>query len=97
MKRFLFIFGYETPDEHRSNHERGTDFESSYAVWIQATSEDEALSKGRSYAKDYVVKEYQGIASSLTPMWEPQNFAHWISANPAEEYSEQTLEALHEI
>jgi hypothetical protein len=31
MADFLFVFGYESPEEWRTNHEHGTDFESTSA------------------------------------------------------------------
>ena len=34
MKRHLYVFGYEPPEERESNVNHGTDFESSRAVLI---------------------------------------------------------------
>ncbi|HEY2155304.1 MAG TPA: hypothetical protein VGH33_06715 [Isosphaeraceae bacterium] len=50
MADFLFVFGYESPEERRINQVQGTDFESSAAVWIDAPDEAAALQAGRSYA-----------------------------------------------
>ena len=46
MADFLFVFGYETPEEWRSNQHQGTDYESSEAVWISAENEEAALNSG---------------------------------------------------
>jgi hypothetical protein len=38
MPQFLFIFGFESPEERRCNQVNGTDFESSVALWIDSDS-----------------------------------------------------------
>src|ERR1700704_6149480 len=55
MPDFLFVFGYQSPDEWRTNRAQGTDFESSNAVWIAAPNGEAALRAGSSYAERYVV------------------------------------------
>jgi hypothetical protein len=96
MTRFLFIFGYEPPEEHRAN-ERGSDFESSNAVWVRASSEEEALSRGRTYANEFVAKLYREEKMPVVPAWTEQDFAHWISKKPLEEFSGLALETFDEI
>ncbi len=96
MNRFLFIFGYESPVERLSNKRHGTDFESSEAVWIAATSESEAMSKGRAYAKGFVAGAYREAKSSNKVSWD-EGFAHWISKKPEEEFPESDLTSLNEI
>ena len=43
MPELLFVFGYESPEEWRTNRDQGTDFESSSAIWITASDEESAL------------------------------------------------------
>jgi hypothetical protein len=97
MERFLFVFGYESPTEHRSNREHGSDFESSNAVWVRASSEEEALSKGRAFADEFVAKLYCEKKAPESSRWSEQDFAHWISKKPLEEFSGLALETFDEI
>jgi hypothetical protein len=96
MTRFLFIFGFESPEEHVAN-QLGSDFESSHAVWVRASSAEEAMLIGRSYADEFVAKLYRGEQMPTMPSWTDQNFAHWISSSPLQEYSESVLESFDEI
>ena len=60
MADFLFVFGYESPAEWRTNREQGTDFESSSAVWIAASDEESAiLVAGRSHAERWMHKSFR--------------------------------------
>jgi hypothetical protein len=96
MNRFLFVFGYESPAEHLAN-QRGSDFESSNAVWVRATSEEEAISKGRAYADEFIAKLCREKKVSESFRWSAQDFAHWISKNPLEEFSGLALDTFDEI
>lgn len=60
----LFRFGFEGPEEFRSNSTSGTDFESSFAIWISAPSAGEALDWGREIAEQLVrhIFDAAGIA-----------------------------------
>lgn len=51
MKRFLYLFGYESPVEWQQNSEHGSDFESSDAFWVVADNETEALAWGSEVAE----------------------------------------------
>ena len=53
MPDFLFVFGYESPEEHRVNHDHGTDLDSSNAAWITAIDEDSAMLGGRVSAESW--------------------------------------------
>jgi hypothetical protein len=54
VTKYLFVFGYESPEEWQCNAEQGTDYESSNAVWVTASSKEIALLAGRRFAKDWV-------------------------------------------
>jgi hypothetical protein len=97
MKRFLFRFGFESPAERESNRSLGTDFESSEAIWIRAISEEDAFSKGRSYAERYVAKLYSEDHLTPAPPWKADDFAHWIPDHPEQELPREYLNSLPEI
>jgi hypothetical protein len=87
MADFLFVFGYESPEDWRTNQKFGTDAESSSAVWVSPLSEDAALSAGRSYAERWVhglfredgIEDYPGRCAS--------DYAHWIEHEPLKRFS----------
>ena len=81
-KEFLYVFGYETPEEEASNQDFGDDFESTGFFRILATSEAEALSWGRELSKWYINFIF-GKDSELH--WDKDWFASWIEKNPDEE------------
>ncbi len=97
MNRFLFIFGYESPVERDSNQQHGTDFESSKAVWISAANEEEAMSKGRFYANDFVATIYRDEKKPDEVTWSEAGFAYWISKKSAEDFPGADLTTLNEI
>jgi hypothetical protein len=100
MKRFLFVFGYQSPVECATNVTQGTDFESSNAIWVWADSEEDALQKGRDYANQFVRRLYQEdqqAGKTDLPNWVEDGFAHWISRNPIKEFSGVALDTLDEI
>lgn len=75
--RYLFRFGFESPDEFAANRDGGWDDESSEAVWIDAPSAEEALSWGRSVAERFVQKLFE-IANAQGYSWKTRGFANWI-------------------
>lgn len=95
MKRYLYLFGYESPVEREENIEHGTDFESSSAFWVEAESADDALRWGREVS-DAMVHEYF-LRSGWTrdiPNWKEEGFAHWIEDNPLPEFTPEYLSNL---
>jgi len=83
MQKYLFKFGFEAPDEHLTNQRSGTDFESSWAIWISAHRPQDAMSWGIVVADEFVRQLYEknGITGSV---WSKSNFAHWICDDPAQ-------------
>jgi hypothetical protein len=75
--RYLFRFGFESPDEFTANRAGGWDDESSEALWIDAPSAEEALSWGRSVAERFVQKLFE-IANAEGYSWQARGFANWI-------------------
>ena len=96
MKRYLFVFGYESPADAEANRV-GSDFETSNAVWVGASSEKEAIQKGRSFVDAFVAKQYLEKKIQQPTRWSEQNFAHWISRDPIQEFSGLALESFPEI
>ena len=79
----MFIFGFESPTEYLSNERDGTDFESSWAVWIGAKNADIALEWGRQIAEEFVDRLFEQ-AGFPKRSWTDHGFAHWVSTEPAE-------------
>jgi len=81
---FLFMFGFESPSEHFSNENNGTDFESSWALWISADNADAALAWGRCVAEEFVCRLFEQ-AGDGSRSWTEDGFAHWISEDTSEQ------------
>jgi hypothetical protein len=96
MKRFLFAFGYESPEDTRANV-TGADAESSNAVWVSAASEEEAIEDGCRFADEFVAAQFKEAGISPIPSWRAGDFAHWISKDPMREYSGLALESFEHI
>jgi hypothetical protein len=74
MPAFLFVFGYETPAQHRNNAEHGWDDEDSDSVLIDAPNAEAALTWGREVAERFV----RDLRKGPGPSWKDAGFAHWI-------------------
>jgi hypothetical protein len=94
---FLFIFGYESPEEWHVNQSQGTDFESSSAVWIVASDPEEALRAGHSFADRWVNDLFLKQGIETYPGWAASGFAHWIEHEPLQRFSRIALEMLDRI
>ena len=94
MNAFLFCFGYESPDEWLANERDKTDFESSYGVWVESVSEQEAIEKGLEFAQSWVAGLYRKAGISGFPGWRESKYAYWIEREPLEKWSESALESM---
>ena len=97
MPEFLFVFGYESPEEWRTNRDQGTDFESSSAIWITASDEESALRTGRSYAERWVDELFTKQRNNSFPGWGASGYAHWIEHEPLRRFSGVALDMLDRI
>lgn len=97
LKTYLFCFGYESPEERRSNARDGTDFESSNAVWIEAKSTEEAIRAGLGFAEAWVGSLFRDAGVGDYPGWRESNFAYWIEPNPLAKWSGLALDSLERI
>ncbi len=78
---FLYIFGYETPDEFAVNDIQQTDFESAGFFRILADSEEEALRWGDQMAEWYV----RNLFDTKRPTsWKELGYSSWIEHSPDE-------------
>lgn len=77
---YLYCFGFELPEERRSNEEHGTDFETAKYFRIRAHSEKDALEWGHILARWFVNKLY----GTGQDEWSPEHFATWIEYSPRE-------------
>jgi hypothetical protein len=97
LARFLFVFGYESPTEWKTNADQGTDFESSNAVWVVASSKEQALAVGRRFAENWVGKLFQSADIASYEGWTAGEFANWIEDHPLERFSGLALKTFEEI
>lgn len=75
MTRFLYCFGYETPQQWVLNRQHGWDDEDSAAVIIHAESADAAYAWGREIAEASVRRLFERAAVADIPSWKAANFA----------------------
>ena len=80
--RYLFRFGFESPEEFKANRAGGWDDESSEAIWINAPSPEDALVWGCSVA-DQLVRRLFEMAGVEGCSWLAGGFAHWIENEAA--------------
>ena len=97
MQRFLFVFGFESPVEFECNLGGDTDFESSEAVWVVASTLEEAFESGRLYAEEKVATLYCECGDPGYPGWSEAGYEHWILDNPAEEFPPRIAETFPEF
>ncbi len=97
MADFLFVFGYESPEEWKTNQEQGTDYESSEAVWISAEDEAAALTVGRSHAERWVKDLFRKHEVEAYPGWLVSGYAYWIEHEPQMRFSTIDLDTLDRI
>ena len=72
MKRFLYIFGFQTPRQRNGPSAR--DDENSEMIWISAESDRAALEWGREISERFVNLLFDNPSVS----WKDDAFAHWI-------------------
>lgn len=77
---FLFMFGYESPNEHESNRTTGSDFESTGLLRIVASDEQHAKAWGEEVAERFVSMLHRDPALS----WKQKGYAAWIESEPDE-------------
>src|SRR5262249_32592106 len=97
VPKYLFVFGYESPAERKTNAEQGTDFESSNAVWVVACSSEQALEAGRRFADHWVSRLFHAAGINDYEGWTAGNFANWIEEQPLDRFSGIALDLLDEI
>jgi len=92
--KFLFCFGYETPDQYQNNRIHGWDDEDSHAVWIDAGSKEEAMAVGKRFCRTFGERLFAERGLSLPSEWTENTFACWIEENPADRWPPEILSAL---
>jgi hypothetical protein len=85
-RRYLFRLGYESPEDLRVNEAHNSDFESSSAVWIEASDEAAALEWGQQIAEAFVARLFQD-AGEPEYSWKQTGFAFWIEQEAPEAWS----------
>lgn len=98
MARFLFRFGFCTPQQWKGNEIQGWDDESSEAFFIEASSHDEALSWGCKVAESFTRSLFRAAGwDREIPSWEDSGFAYWIEKDPEAVFSSDALVAVPEV
>lgn len=95
MKKFLFSFGFETPDEERVNNETGSDYESSCSLYIVAENEKQAISWGKEVSENLLHFLY--AKKNREYSWEKHNFSFGIEKEPEKNHPPLYLKALKVI
>lgn len=88
MREYLYVFGYETPNQRRNNADCGWDDEDCGVVSISADSEREALEWGDRIAESFVRVLYDDSNES----WSREQYAAGIECT-----SSFTKEQLQDI
>ncbi len=90
MPRYLYIFGFSTPEQIEAFEKHGWDDEDSEAVLIEAESEQAALTWGLQISQQFVRSNF----GERGPAWSPENYAHWIESDPASQFAPDALRRL---
>lgn len=80
MNAYLFGFGYEDPDDLRSNRETGDDAECSTGVFIHAPDAQAAVAWGSKIAEAFMKYVHGDPAIS----WIALGYASWIEDDPGQ-------------
>ncbi len=72
---YVYVFGYEPPNERRMNDATSWDSESSGYFRIEATSVEEALRWGNELANAYVAHLYGDVEKGR---WSRGQYASWL-------------------
>jgi hypothetical protein len=87
---YLYIFGYQTPDQMSPAAKEEHTEEASEAIFIEAESAEQALAWGREISQEYVRR----LFGSKPVDWKSMDFAHWVEPEPQKEYPKDILESL---
>jgi len=88
MPKYLYVFAYQTLEQQQATvREPGSVEESSAAVFIEASTPEEAMKWGQAVAGQFASK-------GLCAPWNPDKFANWIEICPEREYPPDILARL---
>lgn len=87
---YLYIFGFLTPELIKGMEAHDWDGEVSEAVFIEASSESEALAWGIEISREFIRRLYgnQGLS------WDAADYAHWIESAPGTRWTPEVLECI---
>jgi len=88
--KYLYIFGYQTPEQLAGAAKDEHAEEASEALFIEAQSAERALAWGREISEEYVHRLFEGQAVD----WKSMHFAHWVENEPQTEYPIDILASL---
>jgi hypothetical protein len=78
MKRFLYGFGFERPQQWVANRQHGWDDEDSAIVIIRAETVEAAQAWGREIAAASVRRLFERAHAQELPSWKEAEYADWI-------------------
>jgi hypothetical protein len=93
MTKYLYTFGYCTPQQAEANDLHGWDDEDSAGVLICATSERAAQDWGRSIAEEFLKRLYNDRHAS----WAADGYGDGIELIPSETYAVDQLQGIPEV
>ncbi len=97
MGKFLFRFGYSTPEQLQANRDHGWDDEWSGAFFVFAADRAQALTWGQTVANSYVRNLFEAAGQSQAWSWADSEFAFWLDDNPEDEFTAEELSSLPEV
>jgi hypothetical protein len=78
MKRFVYGFGFETPEQWLANRQHGWDDEDSATIIIHAENADAARAWGREIAAVSVRRLFEHAQSQEWSSWQDEQYADWV-------------------
>lgn len=95
MPRYLYRFGFSTPDQWKANEAHGWDDESSEAFYVVAEDEEAAVAWGRQVSERFHDRLFRAAGwPEPVPSWEESRYAFWIEDEPEQLFSAETLAEL---
>jgi hypothetical protein len=94
MTRFLFRFGYCTPNQWAANEANDWDDESSAAFIIEAEDADSALRHGYDVADAFVASLFVASDREQPMSWRDAKFAAWIEEQPENAFSDEQMKRI---
>ena len=95
MPRYLYRFGFSSPEQWAANEKHGWDDEDSEALFVVAESSEEALAWGQEVSEEFQRRMFRDAGwKEPLPSWKDARFACWIEEEPERQFPVEILERL---